>query len=182
MIESEYRQLVFEGSPATLDQLLSRPSAAMRPGFDIGHYEYDRLADRYAERFGSDNLRVFEFRAMLGEPRRFLGELAAFLEIEPWPELPESVLSTPVNATLPVRLLSLRRRLNHFQKTGLNPHPVVSMRPVWRTPLWVLANRLPPAKKPLLDEAARARIRDRFRASNLRLAERYGVEFPAPGA
>jgi hypothetical protein len=178
MVESEYRQLVFEGSPAKLDQLLARPSATMRPGFDLGHYEYDVLADHYVERFGAANVRVFEFAAMLREPRAFLGDLATFLEIEPWPELSESVLSTRVNATLPTRFLSTRRRLNHFQKTGLNPHPMVSMRPVWRTPLWVLANRLPPPKRPLLDAAAREKIRERFRASNQRLAERYGVVFP----
>ncbi|MGZ4675038.1 MAG: sulfotransferase [Acidimicrobiia bacterium] len=181
MIESEYRQLVFEGSPAKLEDLLARPSASMRPGFDLGHYEYDLLADRYVELFGADRVRVFEFSAVVSRPRDFLGELAEFIGIEPWPELPDDVLAHRVNATLPRRLLSTRRALNHLQKSGLNPHPPVALPPFWRTPLWALAMRLPPPRRPLLDDETRQRLRARYAESNERLAARYGIRFPETG-
>lgn len=177
MIESEYRQLVFEGSTAPLHRLLARPSATMRPGFDLGHYEYDLLADHYASLFGVENVRLFEFSAMLREPVAFLGKLAEFLGIESWPEVPSDVLHRRLNATLPRRFLETRRRLNHFQRSGLNPYPMIALRPVWRSPLWALATRLPAPKRPLLDDESQAKIRGRFHESNQRLSERYGINF-----
>lgn len=182
MIESEYLQLVQEGSSARLDWLLRfTPTAATVPGFDLGHYEYDRLADHYAQLFGPKRVRVFEFRSVVGDPRRFLDDVAGYLGIDPWPTLPTDVLSRRVNPRLPRRLLGLRRFLNHFERRPLNPHPVVALPPVWRGPLWWLASRLPAPRRPLLDAETRAGLRARYAASNARLAERYGVVFGDSG-
>lgn len=178
MIESEYLQLVQEGTTARLDWLLAfQPRAATLPGFDLDHYEYDRLADRYVDLLGRDRVRLFEFRRVIGDTRRFLDDVSDFLGVDPWPPLPPEVLSRRVNPTLPRRLLGLRRFMNHFERRPLNPHPLVSLPPFWRGPLWWLASRLPKSKRPLLDEATRTELRARYAASNDRLATRYGITF-----
>jgi hypothetical protein len=178
MIESEYLQLVQEGTTARLGWLLAfQPRAATLPGFDLDHYEYDRLADHYVDLLGRDHVRLFEFSRVIGDPRRFLDDVAGFLRVNPWPQLPPEVLSRRVNPTLPRRLLGLRRFMNHFERRPLNPHPLVSLPPFWRGPLWWMASRLPKAKKPLLDEHTRAELLARYAASNQRLATRHGITF-----
>jgi hypothetical protein len=181
MLESEYRQLVREGSPAKLRNFIQpAPGARMRVGFDPGQYEYDLLADAYARLFGAEQVRLFEFGALTADPGAFLDEVAAFLEISPWPSLPPEVLHARVNSSLPRRLMGVRRFMNHFERGGLNPFPVVAFRPVWRTPLGVLADRLPPPKTPFFDPEMQESLRARYRASNERLAERYGIVFAEP--
>jgi hypothetical protein len=178
MLESENRQLVREGSPAKLKQFVNPAQrTAMRVGFDLGHYEYDLLADAYARLFGSDNIRLFELGALTADPAAFLDQVAAFLAIGPWPQLPDDVLRKRVNRGLPRRLMGVRRFMNHFERGGLNPYPLIPLRPVWRTPLGVLAERLPEPTRPFFDAETEARLRERYRASNERLAERYGVVF-----
>jgi hypothetical protein len=181
MIESEYLQLVQEGSVASLQWVLGfRPRAASMPGFDLRRYEYDRLADRYVELFGADRVRLFEFGALTRDPRRFLDEVSEFLEIEPWPHLSAEELGRRVNPGLPKRLIGVRRFFNHFERRPLNPHPLVALPPVWRGPLWWLASRLPPRKHPVIDPETQAMLRDRYRDSNARLAQHHGVKLPTP--
>jgi len=182
MIESEYLQLVQEGSPARLRALLDyQPRLATVPGFDLGHYEYDRLADHYVERFGPEGVRIFEFRAVVGDPQTFLDELAGFMGVAPWPRLSSEQLTRRVNPTLPRRLLGLRRTMNHFERRPLNPTPLFTLPPFWRGPLWWLARRLPPRRRPLIDAPTRRALQDRYVASNARLADRYGIRFGSRG-
>lgn len=176
MIESEYRQLVLEGSPARLERLLAMQPGWVGVGFDLGHYEYDRLADEYARRFGEDSVRAFSFDAIRADQAGFLAALAEFLGVDPWPPLPDGVLRRKVNRGLPPRLLGVRRFMNHFERSPLNPDPVVALSPFWRSPLAALANRLPPRRRPLVDDATAASLRERYRESNARLAARYGVD------
>src|SRR5690349_1191325 len=50
MVESEYLQLLQEGSLRGLDRLLrTTPTLSSMPVFDLRQYEYDRLADHYVE-------------------------------------------------------------------------------------------------------------------------------------
>jgi hypothetical protein len=177
MLESEYQQLVREGSPARVEALLDEGSHWRTVGFDLARYDYDRLADAYAALFGADNIRLFELSALTKDPRGFLDDVAAYLEIEPWPELSDEVLHRRVNAGVPRRLLGARRFMNHFERSLLNPYPLLSVRPFWQLPLGVLATRLPPSKRPFFDAATRARLQDRYRRCNEQLAERYGVVF-----
>jgi len=178
MIESEYRQLVLEGCPSRIERLIDETSSWVDVGFDLGHYEYDRLADEYVRAFGDDRVAVFAFESIREHPQVFLDRLATFLELEPWPPVPQGVLRSRVNPGLPGRLVGLRRFLNHFQRSPLNPDPLLALRPFWRSPLSALASRLPARRRPLLDDATRQRLRDRYREPNRRLASRYGVSFP----
>jgi hypothetical protein len=175
MIESEYRQFVLEGGTGRLTTLLRRRPNWVSVGFDLGHYEYDRLADEYARLFGPDRVKVFSFAAVTAEPARHLAELAEFLGIGPWPDVPARVLSTPVNRGASPRLLGVRRALNRLRRTPLNPDPVLALPDVWRTPLAAVAARLPGPTRPLLDAETRAEIREHYTASNARLLERHGV-------
>lgn len=178
MIESEYLQLVQEGTPARLRDLLGfTPRLATVPGFDLGQWEYDRLADRYVELFGADRVRLFEFRSVVADPQRFLGELAGFIGAEPWPRLSDDELRRRVNPTLPRQLLGLRRWLNHLERRPLNPYPLVALPPVWRGPMWWLASHLPGRRRPIIDAPTRTALERRYAASNARLADRYGVRF-----
>jgi hypothetical protein len=150
------------------------------PGFDLAQYEYDRLADHYAGLFGRDNVRVFDFTAVTRDPAAFLDELADHLGIARWPALTAEELRRRVNPGIPKRLLGLRRFLNRFERRPLNPHPLFTLPRVWHGPLWWLAARLPPRRRPLLAPEAQAMLRARYRESNARLAERYGVELTGP--
>lgn len=182
MIESEYLQLLQEGSSAGLDAYLEfQPTLSNAPGFDLGQYEYDRLADHYVRLFGPTRHRLFEFRAFCADPRGFLDELAGYLEIEPWPQLSGDILHRKVNPTLPRRLLGVRRFLNHFERRPLNPYPVVSIRPFWRGPLWWAASRLPPRRRSLLQTDTRTALHARYHDSNERLAEHHGIRFDSRG-
>ena len=182
MIESEYLQLVQEGTPARLRDLLAfRPRFATVPGFDLGHYEYDRLADRYVELFGAERVRIFEFRSVIGDPQRFLDELATFMGVDPWPRLTPAQLRRRVNPTLPRRLLGLRRAMNHFERRPLNPHPLFTVAPFWRGPLWWLAARLPARRRPIVDATTARELHARYAPSNARLAAGHGVRFPSAG-
>jgi hypothetical protein len=181
MIESEYLQLVQEGSPARLRDLLAfEPRLATVPGFDLGHYEYDRLASAYVGLLGAERVRLFEFRSLIGDPQAFLGALAGFLDLAPWPALPAADLRRRVNPTLPRRLLGLRRAMNHFERRPLNPYPLFTLPPFWRGPLWWLASRLPARRRPIIDAATAHRLRERYAAPNERLAQGWGVTFPSP--
>lgn len=180
MIESEYRQLVLEGSPAKLSVLLHRTPTWFDVGFDLGHYEYDRLADAYAVRFGSTQVQVFAFELISRDQAGFLGQLARFLEVADWPALPADVLTGRVNRGISPRLLGLRRAMNHFERSPLNPAPWFTLPPFWRTPLAALAARLPNRRSSLIDHETQEWIVARFRASNERLANRYRVELGDP--
>jgi hypothetical protein len=181
MIESEYRQLVHDGSPARLADLLAGRGRWVVPTFDLGHYEYDTLADEYVRRFGADAVRVYAFESIAADQAAFLADLAVFLGLEPWPDLGADVLRGRVNPGSPTALLELRRRLNHFRRSELNPDPVLALGPAWRRPVAALAGRLPPRRRPLLDPATAAALRERFRAPNERLAARHGVALPVAG-
>jgi hypothetical protein len=178
MIESEYLQLLQEGSLRRLDRLLaSSPTLSSMPVFDLRQYEYDRLADHYVQLLGRTSHRLFEFDALRADPRGFLDALAAYLGIAPWPALGDDSLRRRFNPTVPRRLLESRRFLNHFERRPLNPDPVLAVPPVWRGPLWWLAAHWPGRARPVIDAGRAAELRDRYRASNARLAERHGITF-----
>ena len=183
MIESEFLQLVQEGSVAPLAALLEfTPRLATVPGFDLGHYEYHRLAEHYASLLQPGRLAGFEFRAVVGDPQAFLRRLAEFAGVAPWPALPPEVLGRRVNPTLPRRLLAVRRAMNHFERRALNPYPLISLPPFWRGPLWWLASRMPARRRPIIDPGTQAALRKRYATSNARLAAGFGVELPVPGS
>jgi hypothetical protein len=50
---------------------------------------------------------------------------------------------------------------------------------VWRGPLWWLSARWPGKGRPVIDAARAAELRERYRASNERLAARHGITFRA---
>ena len=182
MIESEYLQLLQEGSLRSLDSLLaSSPTMSSMPVFDLRQYEYDRLADRYVELFGPDAYRLYDFDALRVDPRAFLDALTGYLGIAPWPTLGDDVLARRFNPTVPRRLLGLRRFLNHFERRPLNQDPVVAVAPFWRGPLWWLAAHSPGRPKPVIGAERASELRERYRASNARLAERHGLQLVADG-
>jgi hypothetical protein len=178
MVESEYLQLLQEGSLRGLDRLLrTTPTLSSMPVFDLRQYEYDRLADHYVELFGRDSYRLFDFDTLRADPRSYLDGVAQHLGIAPWPALADDVLRQRFNPTVPRRLLGLRRFLNHFERRPLNPDPVVAVAPVWRGPLWWLSAHWPGRPRPVIDATRAAELRERYRESNARLADRHGIAF-----
>lgn len=176
MIESEYRQLLLEGSPRRLASLLGAHPSWARVEFDLEHYEYDLLADEYARLFGIERVLVESFEAINRDQGAYLTRLATFLGIAPW-QLPPGVLERRVNRGAATRLLALRRVLNGVTRSHLQPDPPIALPPRWRRPLGAVASRLPARRRPLIDDEARARLRDHYAPSNVRLQGRYGVTF-----
>ncbi len=69
--------------------------------------------------------------------------------------------------------------LNHFERRPLNQDPVVAVAPFSRGPLWWLAAHAPGRPKPVIDAERASELRERYRASNTRLAERHGLRLVA---
>lgn len=178
MIESQYRQLVSHGFCGPIEALWSDESGWRTVGPRAAYYEYDRLADHYAARFGRDRVALWAYEHLASERDRFLAALAAFCGVDGFGDLRSEDAARVVNPSIPARGLWVHRTLNRWRRTELNPYAPVHLGPRWRAAALAVTRRLPP-RRSLLSEAQRRAIRDRYAASNARLAERYGVRFDA---
>lgn len=167
-IESTYKQLLGEGYTGRVADLFAAPRWKT-VGFDLGHYEYDALAQEYVELFGRAQVAVFGYEAACADPGRFLDRLCRFLAVEPAPLAP-ALLRDRVHPSFPNRGLALVRALNHIRASDLNPHPPLDIGSGFRRPLALLL-RLLPDRARILSEPERAALRQRYRASNERLGD-----------
>ncbi len=178
MIESQYRQLVSHGFCGPIEALWSDEPGWRTVGPRAAYYEYDRLADHYVARFGPERVALWAYEHLAAHRDRFLAELASFCGVEGFGGLRSEDAARVVNPSLPARGLWLHRALNRWRRSELNPYPPVHLGPRWRAGALAVTRRLP-TRRSLLTDAQRRAIRDRYAASNARLAERYGIRFDA---
>lgn len=172
-IRSEYKQIVSKGWPGNLQRTLDPLPSVKTVGVDLAYWEYDRLLSRYAELFGRKNIMVIDYGRFTRGQGTVLGELARFLNIDPW-SLGQSQLTQRLNASKSDRGIGVRQYLNHFRRTELNPFPpfVISDRIVG--PLTRVFGRLP-SRHPIFDDAFDQWVEERYRISNERLSDEWGV-------
>jgi len=176
MIESQYRQLVAHGFCGPIEALWAEEPGWRTVGPRAAYYEYDRLADHYAARFGRERVAVWPYERLAADRDGFLTGLAAFCGVGGFGRLSDEAARRVVNPSLPARGLWLHRALNRLRRTELNPYAPVDLGPRWRAAAMALTRRLPP-RAALLPERTRRALRERYAPSNARLAERYGVRF-----
>jgi hypothetical protein len=173
-IRSTYVQLVSAGWTGKVAETLATPAGHRRPGFDLAYWEYERALDAYSSRFGADRLLVADYGRFASEPHAVLHEVSSFLDIDDW-QLPRQLIDKKLRLSSPDRVTRMRRFLNQFRRTELNPYPLFELPPLLRKSLLRLSQRLP-SGPPLFDEKFDRWVDSRFAASDQRLSADYGVE------
>ncbi|TCK18166.1 sulfotransferase domain-containing protein [Thiogranum longum] len=125
MISSVYKQLVSEGFPGTLEQLVSSRSWKTT-SFNLAYFEYDRLISQYHELFGKDRVCLLQYELMRKDLASFLGRLCTFMGVDHVePNFQQA--KSRVNPSLPDASIGMVRRLNYFRRTELYPFPVFNL-------------------------------------------------------
>lgn len=146
------------------------------PRFSFDHFEYDRLAAHYVALFGRANVHIYAYEELPKGARRFLGRFASDLGLE----LDAGAVTHDrqnVSYSLPVALVA--RALNRFTARTVNDKRYWINVPAWykmRRRLIEAANRSGlfgrrASVEGLLGETTLAWIRQRYAASNRRLAQ-----------
>lgn len=130
--------------------------------------EYDRVLDSYAECFGRDRVVPVLFEGLFSGDEAETGRLADLLGV-PVPTVRQALEGPVVNAAADQGWKRLRTAV-----AGARFVPV----PVYRAlqPLRRAVNRLYRPTRTELPDAARHEAAERFRASNQRLADHWGVD------
>jgi hypothetical protein len=173
-IRSTYVQLVSAGWTGKVAETLATPTGHRRPGFDLAYWEYERALDAYSSRFGVDQLLVADYGRFASEPHTVLRELSSFLGIDEW-QLPRELIDKKLRLSSSDRVTRMRRFLNQFRRSELNPYPLFELPPLVRKPLLRLSQRLP-AGQPLFDDEFDQWVDRRFATSDQRLEADYGIE------
>ncbi|HVA03798.1 MAG TPA: sulfotransferase [Acidimicrobiales bacterium] len=172
-IRSEYKQIVLAGWPGNIKTTLAPMPRMKTTGVDLAYWEYHRLLSGYARRFGPERIMLIDYGRFTREPAAVLGELARFLDIEPW-SLSQAQLQTRINEGESDGETRMRQRLNHITKTELNPYPPVDI-PNRVSAMVVKMSGLLPRRKPLFDASFDAWADERFRLSNDLLNDEWGL-------
>ena len=94
-------------------------------GFDPRHFEYDRLVARYQELFGIENVLVVTQESLKADMDTVSRRIARFAGNDRFDRLSEQDRSVQ-SPSYPEYAIPILRRINHLQRSTLNPVPVVS--------------------------------------------------------
>ncbi len=164
MILSVYKQLVQEGYRGTLSELI-RSKHWKGVAFTLDMYEYDLIIEKYHSLFSSDRVLVLLYEDLKKDPVRFLQMITNFMDISPF--VPSSLTNITHKSVKDFDIV-IMRILNHFQKSELNPFPVLKLnqKPV-KVLRYILA--LLPDRITILNKEDRNHIMEYFKKPNLRL-------------
>ncbi len=155
--------------------------------FDPGHFEYDRLLRLYQTLFGAENVLVVTQEGLQSDMDGVAQTIADFSANTRFDGLRPAARQVQ-SASYPEYAAGLLRRINHVQRSTLNPAPVVSF---GQTPFGLyrgvgyLARRTPLARfaktrKPVSD-FVRATFSGYYAASNARLRDHLGAAVDLTG-
>ncbi|EPX77518.1 hypothetical protein [Litoreibacter arenae] len=176
MLPSVYMQYLQRGGTLSHPAFFAGSGGFGYPGFELAHFQYDRLIALYQSLF--DTVHVMTHEQISADPTQALAELGAALGHD-IPTLPPSG-KTRVSASLPQAVAPLLRRINQTRRSTLNPVPALALS---REPGWMYralsfgaGRRL---AKPLLtarpvDAYVKARLGGAFTDSNKRLDQITG--------
>ena len=180
MIESEYLQLLQEGSLRPLDRCSRRPDDVEHAGVRPPPLRVRPAGRPLRRAVRPRRLPALRLRRPARRPARLPRRARGPPGDRPVAAIGDDVLRRRFNPTVPRRLLGLRRFLNHFERRPLNHDPVVAVAPV---------GGVPSGGSPRTGRAGRARDRRRARERAPRAlprveratAERHGFRFVAGG-
>jgi hypothetical protein len=176
ILPSVYMQYVLRGGTMPPAAFFAGTQEIEYAGFAPEHFEYDALVGHYQRLFGRQGVHVLTQESLRGDAESVLRRLAEFAGNDRYAGLVPAARK-PVSESYPEHAAGLLRRINHVQRSTLNPWPIMAL---GTTPmgLFKLAGFL--MKKPPLQNLLRQRkpvtayVRQRFAghfaASNARLA------------
>jgi len=125
MIVSVYKQLVAEGYLGTFSDLLNS-NYWKGTAFSMDMYEYDLLICKYHNLFSPDRVLVLVYEDIKDDPKGFVDKISSFLGVS---DFRPHNLGRVDNKAWKNSAIRLTRFLNHFQKTELNPFPLIKINP-----------------------------------------------------
>lgn len=180
LLPSIYMQYLLRGGTQPPDQFFEGTSEPGYFGFSALHFEYDRLVALYQSLFGPENVLVVTQEHLQSDIDGFARKIADFAGNTRFDGLTRDAKSVQ-SPSYPQYAAPALRRVNHFQKSTLNPAPVVRL---GQTPTGLYrvvgsASKRPPVsrlfrrRKPVSDYV-RSAFSGRFADSNRRLAALVG--------
>lgn len=179
ILPSVYMQYLLRGGTLPPEAFFEGRADLGYVAFSPAHFEYDRLVARYQALFGRDAVHLLQQEALKADMDAAAAALARFAGARRFGGLSEAARAVYA-PSYPEHAAWALRRVNHVQRSVLNPCPIVSL---GTTPygLYRLAGgvlRRPPFagwlghRRPVSAHVAQA-FAGRFAESNRRLAEIY---------
>jgi hypothetical protein len=173
MVFSSYHQYVKSGGRLRLERYLSRPAYPHPWPFNLRHFQYHRLIQRYIHLFGVDNVLVLPYELFRKDPRQYLARIAEFAVAAEHARVGDLQFHESANMAWPATAILTKRYVNALVRDRLNPWAPIDGEGFSRRAKSVIvktARRLPPK----LERRAQARMRatiethlaDRYRESN----------------
>ena len=176
MLPSVYMQYLQRGGTQSHQAFFTGVASYGYPGFDVGHFRYDRLIALYQSLF--ETVHVMTYEQLAAAPDQALRGLASSLN-HPIPSL--AITDTQrVSVSLPQAVAPLLRRVNQIRVSTLNPAPAVALS---REPGWMYRALTAGARARLVKPFLNARpvdtyvtkhLSDAFTESNKRLNQITG--------
>ena len=176
ILPSAYMQYVLRGGTMPPERFFEGTNIPGYFGFAAEHFEYDRLVALYQRLFGAENVYVQTQESLQKDMDAAAGGLARFAGAERFVGL-DAAARKVLYPSYPEHAAGVLRRINHIQRSTLNPSPIIALAETPRG-LFKLAGyalRKPSIasllghRKPISD-LVRARFTGHFVASNARLA------------
>lgn len=180
ILPSIYMQYLTRGGTMSWQQFFEAPAARGYFGFDLAHFEYDRLVALYQRLFGGENVYVLPQESIAADMEAAALRLAQFCENADFHGLSQEAHQIRM-ASYPEHAAPFLRRANHLQRSVLLPNPVFK---VGETPgglykavgyvlkMPILARRLKTHQP--VSRYVQDRFTGRFADSNARLATLTG--------
>lgn len=123
---STYMQYLSRGGKMTPEGFFTRKPDPGYYAFDFSHFEFDRLVKLYQELFRAENVYVLTQESLKFNADRTCRGIAEFCGNKVFTGLSESDKKKVVNS-YPEHASPVLRRINHFRRSTLNPHPVINL-------------------------------------------------------
>lgn len=188
ILEGFYRQHLRNFYYPTIDGYLNyrdgrfgdmfRPTPAF-PSISVWRLDYYTYARNYAALFGRPNVKILPYEMMRAEPRRFHGQIAEFLGVEPY----EPPAGGAVNRSYSLLSCHLAQRLNRFARVPWReqrPWQVIPPKPL-QYALENIVDRVHYKKGNFISAEKRRRIMEIHHDSNRRLAAEHDLDLQRYG-
>ena len=176
ILPSVYMQYVLRGGTMPYDQFFKGTTELGYFGFTPEHFEFDLLVAHYQKLFGAQNVHVLTQESLQADMQAACGRLAGFAGNTRFAGLEPRAQKVHA-ASYPEYAAPVLRRINHVQRSTLNPVPVIALgttpKGLYKLAGFVLRQpvvaRVLGGRKPVTAHV-RQRFAGHFTASNARLA------------
>ena len=123
VLPSVYMQYISRGGTMTYKQFFQSDIHPGYFGFDPSHFEYDLLVSHYQKLFGAENVHILTQESLRSDMMEAVTRLAEFSDNRIFDGLIEGADKARM-ASYPEHAAPFLRRVNHVQRSTLNPAPI----------------------------------------------------------